>query len=449
MVQNLWPFFLLFLAFYENLLVKSVLKWEDPCLVVLDEVHHCDKDHPYNRLISKYHLVLGSAARPKILGLTASPAGHKNSASTMGMLKNLLESLGDVKMAMVENEQAELDKFMSHARLEIRHIEMTQQEVELESELKECLSECGKRLDLLVDWKRYGLPGIAGEMAEGGYNDGQVNVMEMLSILDTMKHMTGMNDGLDILLDFTESFCHALVSLGELGLYYALEHLQKFEVSKAERIDLPCEKLQRSIEKYKIAPSGSQNGNILPNPEMMPVVRGLLDTIKDIDWAQCKGTPTETWPIVLVLVKARKDARYLGDILSKAAELQQLGLRSVSLTGHGKGGGDGMSVNQQKRMIESMKEHNHQVIVATSIAEEGLDLPKCELVIQVDPPSSVKALVQIRGRARKKNSRFVALCRTENQVRSLQNLQERERFMIHAVQTIVEEQKKRNNNLLL
>ena len=81
-----------------------------------------------------------------------------------------------------------------------------------------------------------------------------------------------------------------------------------------------------------------------------------------------------------------------------------------------------------------------QIVVATSIAEEGVDLPECELVIHMDPPSSVKALVQIRGRARKKGSRFIALCRNEMQKTALIKLMEHEKYMVDAVKNIVQKQ---------
>ena len=82
-----------------------------------------------------------------------------------------------------------------------------------------------------------------------------------------------------------------------------------------------------------------------------------------------------------------------------------------------------------------------QIVVATSIAEEGVDFPECELVIQMDPPASVKALVQIRGRARQQGSKFIALCRTEGQKQALENLILHEKHMTDAVEKIVREQR--------
>ena len=81
-------------AFCQNLLQDEVLRWANFSLVVLDEAHHCTKNHPYNKLLSEHHLSLPPERRPKILGLTASPAGRRTKEETLHMLKDLLKNLG-------------------------------------------------------------------------------------------------------------------------------------------------------------------------------------------------------------------------------------------------------------------------------------------------------------------------------------------------------------------
>lgn len=47
------------------------------------------------------------------------------------------------------------------------------------------------------------------------------------------------------------------------------------------------------------------------------------------------------------------------------------------------------------------------MLITTSVTEEGFDIPGCNLVISFDTPFSLKSYIQIKGRARKKNSRYV------------------------------------------
>lgn len=49
------------------------------------------------------------------------------------------------------------------------------------------------------------------------------------------------------------------------------------------------------------------------------------------------------------------------------------------------------------------------IIVATSVLEEGLDVQSCNLVIRFDPSATVCSFIQSRGRARMQNSHFLIL----------------------------------------
>jgi len=49
------------------------------------------------------------------------------------------------------------------------------------------------------------------------------------------------------------------------------------------------------------------------------------------------------------------------------------------------------------------------IIVATSILEEGLDVQTCNLVIRFDPSPTVCSFIQSRGRARMQNSDYILM----------------------------------------
>ncbi len=74
----------------------------------------------------------------------------------------------------------------------------------------------------------------------------------------------------------------------------------------------------------------------------------------------------------------------------------------------------GMSQKAQGEMIERFKAGEHNVLVATSVAEEGLDIPQVDLVVFYEPvPSEIRA-IQRRGRTgRKRAGRVVILITRE------------------------------------
>lgn len=49
------------------------------------------------------------------------------------------------------------------------------------------------------------------------------------------------------------------------------------------------------------------------------------------------------------------------------------------------------------------------MLVATSVAEEGLDIRQCNVVIRFDLAKTVLAYIQSRGRARKPGSDYILM----------------------------------------
>ena len=82
--------------------------------------------------------------------------------------------------------------------------------------------------------------------------------------------------------------------------------------------------------------------------------------------------------------------------------------------GHGSNGDDkGMSGDQQNRAMKNFRQGISNVLVATNVAEEGIDIPVCNVVLRYDAQYSVRSLVQSRGRARARNSLFIVIASVE------------------------------------
>jgi len=52
-------------------------------------------------------------------------------------------------------------------------------------------------------------------------------------------------------------------------------------------------------------------------------------------------------------------------------------------------------------------------VIATDVAEEGIDVAACNLVVAFDPSPSLKSFIQRRGRARAVDSRFAVMLPVE------------------------------------
>ena len=75
------------------------------------------------------------------------------------------------------------------------------------------------------------------------------------------------------------------------------------------------------------------------------------------------------------------------------------GARPVRFVGQGSREGDkGLTQKQQKEILSLFREEKFNILVTTSVGEEGLDIPSTDAVIFYEPVSSAIRLIQRRGR---------------------------------------------------
>uniref|UniRef100_A0A672J677 ribonuclease III n=1 Tax=Salarias fasciatus TaxID=181472 RepID=A0A672J677_SALFA len=68
---------------------------------------------------------------------------------------------------------------------------------------------------------------------------------------------------------------------------------------------------------------------------------------------------------------------------------------------------------KQEEVLRKFRAHETNLLIATSIVEEGVDIPKCNLVVRFDLPTEYRSYVQSKGRARAPVSNYIMLADTE------------------------------------
>lgn len=110
----------------------------------------------------------------------------------------------------------------------------------------------------------------------------------------------------------------------------------------------------------------------------------------------------------LVFVERRAEARLLKTVFDELGEpYMKCGFLIGSATTDFEG--ERYTYRQQIHTIQQFRKGHLNCLFATSVAEEGLDIPECNLVIRFDPCKTMIQYVQSRGRARHRNSRFIHL----------------------------------------
>ena len=73
-----------------------------------------------------------------------------------------------------------------------------------------------------------------------------------------------------------------------------------------------------------------------------------------------------------------------------------------------------MNESDQKKVINDFKAGIANIMIATDIAQEGLDVPKCQYVIRYEFVSNEIGTVQSRGRARAINGQCFLITTNSN-----------------------------------
>ena len=134
----------------------------------------------------------------------------------------------------------------------------------------------------------------------------------------------------------------------------------------------------------------------------------------------------------IVFVQTRTAAREMTRVLDFVSESESAfrWLRPTCLLGHCKRGNDedeeSMTMAQQSRILADFRQGTTNCMVATSVAEEGIDVASCNLVVRMEPAHTVIKFIQARGRARFSSSHYVILCCNKDEEQLVSNLEARE-----------------------
>ena len=112
---------------FYDLLMHGFIAMDQIDLLIFDECHHADSDHPYNLIMRDffYHdfdpYAPFATKRPKIIGLTASPIKQKiESDISGGKIEDLLQNLANnLFCKYVTRSKEELQKLSSGLKVDI------------------------------------------------------------------------------------------------------------------------------------------------------------------------------------------------------------------------------------------------------------------------------------------------------------------------------------------
>ncbi|KAJ3452749.1 endoribonuclease dicer [Anaeramoeba flamelloides] len=196
--------------------------------------------------------------------------------------------------------------------------------------------------------------------------------------------------------------------ISELGIYSASNEIQEILNDYSNNFLVNKTKYNKLIELFKEIKTLARN-NILRGTESLNFSPKLilLLTVIHIE-SQNKNFRG------IIFVTQRKTCILLAKFLQEKFPSINFGY----LLGHGDKhfhSKIGMTINQQKKTLYKFRKGQIEILVATKIAQEGLDIQACNFVLCFCQIRSLIEYIQSRGRARKKNSNFYLFMDTNDQ----------------------------------
>lgn len=157
--------------------------------------------------------------------------------------------------------------------------------------------------------------------------------------------------------------------LQRLGLLAASIHVLQL----AQDRDAPPAFLLQlaALADFPIVPSST----ISPQAE---AILSLLEGYKD------RAEPSSTAFHAIVFCQQRSHARILAELVRRADGLKGW-LKPGVLVGHGgNDGDDGMAIKRQQEVLAAFRRGELNLLFATQVAEEGIDMRECNVVVRAD-----------------------------------------------------------------
>jgi len=345
----------------ENDLVAKRLGLEDVVLVVFDEAHRAVGSYAYTYIAKKYH---EQAEHPLVLGITASPGANEE------RVREVCEGLG-VKAVYTKSEHdPDVRRYVHRKDIEWIEVPVPKEMEQLRNELEKVMED---RLRELV---KLGVD---------------------VSRRPTRKQMLAIQKGLMAKLRISpEPWVYRAVSLTAevLKLSYAVELVETQGISAFRKY---VERLKNEASSSKASKAARRLIEdvhfkralfLLENVRVEhPKLKKVCDIVKD----ELSRNPASR---IIVFTNYRDSSVVVAEALS-AIE----GVRATRFVGQASRHDDrGLSQKEQIDIIERFKAGEFNVLVATSVAEEGLDIPSTDLVVFYEPvPSEIRS-IQRKGR---------------------------------------------------
>ena len=350
------------------------------CLLVEDEAHRCMKNYDYNFIAQNY---MKNAEHPRIIGLTASPGSEK------AKIKEICRNLSIEEVELRNRESQDVKSY-------VQELEFEKIGLDFPPELEEIKQALLRLFEKYVD-----------ELKSRRLLFGFPTKVALIELQKKIMHVISMGN---------KSFNYlaaASVCAQSIKIQHSLELLEtqtvkSFNTYLKTLLDQASKKQSRGVVKLVARPEFTfaylRSNILLQEGKEHPKVQVLIDLVKKEFQNNKDGK-------IIIFSQFRETASIISKNLN---ELKNEGIKAKIFVGQAKktnrGETTGLNQVEQRRVINEFSSGEINVLCATSIGEEGLDIPEVNTVIFYEPiPSAIRAIQRAGRTARLIKGKLIIL----------------------------------------
>ena len=346
-----------------NDIISGVVDLSEFSVMVVDEAHRAVGGYPYVFIASEYFKNGGHL----LFAMTASPGANEEH------FREVIEGLKIENIELRDDNDDDVKPYIH--RVSVRYVEVEMSPAV--KSIRKLLMDL--RNDIVRELHTYGIFSGRTQVTRRDLLEAQREVSRRISSGDKSFYKAAL------LITETIKVDYALEYLESQGVEAFIEYLKKIindstkrGTSKASK-ELVSKKLFREV--YHKAQDLVAHMDDVENPKLSKL-KELIDGY------------VKKYRRVIVFTHYRKTSQVVADALNNVP-----GVRAARFIGQGMKVNDrGLSQKEQVAIIDDFREGKYNVLVATSVAEEGLDIPSTDVVIFYEPvPSEIRS-IQRRGR---------------------------------------------------
>jgi Fanconi anemia group M protein len=362
----------------ENDILSNKIDLKDVSLIGFDESHRATGEYSYNFVAKQY---MKKALHPRILALTASP-GTDNET-----INEVCSNLFIEKIEVRSTEDEDVAPYVKDVDIKKVFVDLPDEFLNIKKYLDACYKSKFnelKNLGFTVEGVKYSKKNILGmqaaihaKMAQGERDYETMKAVSLLAEVIKIHHAIELieTQGVEPLKDYMDK----LQGEARTGKVKATINLVK-DVNFRSAYIL-AERINGKFEHPK------------------------FEELKRIITEELNPEFPENSSKKIIIFSQYRDS---GNKITK--ELMSRGFKTKLFVGQAKKKDTGLTQKKQKEMIEQFSNSDFNVLVSSSVGEEGLDIPQVDLVIFYEPVPSAIRKIQRSGRTgRLEDGRIIML----------------------------------------